>query len=202
MTSTRQRLLGLLCLAALILGPIAAAEGQTAPRRGGTVRMVEPGEPDSLDMARTLANYSFIVGEQIFEGLFRWTPKGLVPWLAQDVRVSPDGRSWTLKLRQGVLFHDGTPLNAEAVKFNLERIRDGKAFTYAGLLAPLADIKAADDHTVQITMKTPLRAVPRASRLHLLRDAEPDGPPEARRGLRQQSGRHRAVQVPVVAARR
>ena len=55
--------------------------------------MVEPGEPDSLDMARTLANYSFIVGEQIFEGLFRWTPTGLVPWLAQDVRVSPDGKS-------------------------------------------------------------------------------------------------------------
>src|SRR5262245_57225259 len=147
------RLLVLMSLAVLIAGPTLA--GAQTPKRGGTVRMVEPGEPDSLDMARTLANYSFIVGEQIFEGLFRWTPKGLVPWLAQDVRVSADGKSWTLRLRQGVTFHDGTPFNAEAVKFNLERIRDGKGFAYSGLLAPLAEIKAADEHTVQITMKAP-----------------------------------------------
>ena len=154
MRFVRQTLFALLGLAVLI-GPLAAEAQTAAPKRGGTVRLVEPGEPDSLDMARTLANYSFIVGEQIFEGLFRWTPKGLVPWLAQDVRVSPDGKSVTLKLRQGVAFHDGTPFNAEAVKFNLERIRDGKGFTYAGLLAPLAEIKAADEHTVQITMKAP-----------------------------------------------
>jgi glutathione transport system substrate-binding protein len=156
MISARQRLLGLLCLALLIAAPLATAEGQAAaPKPGGTVRLVEPGEPDSLDMARTLANYSFIVGEQRFEGLFRWTPRGLVPWLAKDVQVSPDGKSWTLKLREGVTFHDGTPFNAQAVKFNLERIRDGKGFAYAGLLAPLADIKAVGDHTVQIALKAP-----------------------------------------------
>ena len=154
MRFARQTLFALLALAALT-GPFVAEAQTAAPKRGGTVRLVEPGEPDSLDMARTLANYSFIVGEQIFEGLFRWTPKGLVPWLAQDVRVSPDGKSVTLKLRQGVVFHDGTPFNAEAVKFNLERIRDGKGFTYAGLLTPLTEIKAADEHTVQITMKAP-----------------------------------------------
>src|SRR5688572_12259605 len=154
MRLVRETLFALLGLAVLI-GPLAAEAQTAAPKRGGTVRLVEPGEPDSLDMARTLANYSFIVGEQIFEGLFRWTPKGLVPWLAQDVRVSPDGKSVALKLRQGVVFHDGTAFNAEAVKFNLERIRDGKGFTYAGLLAPLAEIKAADEHTVQITMRAP-----------------------------------------------
>ena len=99
MRFARPRLLALFGLAVAIAGLLGAAEAQTAaPKRGGVLRMVEPGEPDTLDMARTLANYSFIVGEQIFEGLFRWTPKGLVPWLAQDVRVSPDGKSWTLKL--------------------------------------------------------------------------------------------------------
>jgi peptide/nickel transport system substrate-binding protein len=154
MTLVRQRLCALLGLAALLLAPLTPAEAQ-GPRRGGTLRLVEPGEPDSLDMARTLANYSFIVGEQIFEGLFRWTPQGLVPWLARDVRVSPDGKSWTFRLREGVAFHDGTPFDAEAVKFNLERIRDGKGFAYAGLLAGLTDVKAADPHTVQVTMKAP-----------------------------------------------
>jgi ABC-type transport system substrate-binding protein len=78
MRSVSPRLCALIGLAVLIAGPILS--GAQTPKRGGTVRMVEPGEPDSLDMARTLANYSFIVGEQIFEGLFRWTPKGLVPW--------------------------------------------------------------------------------------------------------------------------
>ena len=164
--------------------------------------MVEPGEPDSLDMARTLANYSFIVGEQIFEGLFRWTPKGLVPWLAQDVRVSPDGKSWTLKLRQGVVFHDGTPFNAEAVKFNLERIRDGKGFTYAGLLAPLADIKAADEHTVQITMKAPYGPFRALLGFIYFGMQSPTALQKHGENSGQQPGRHRAVPVPVLAARR
>src|SRR4029079_15099582 len=88
MRAVSLRLLALISLAVMVAGPILA--GAQTPKRGGTLRMVEPREPDTLDMARTLANYSFIVGEQIFEGLFRWTPKGLVPWLAQDVRVSPD----------------------------------------------------------------------------------------------------------------
>jgi ABC-type transport system substrate-binding protein len=150
----RRRLLALFSLAVLVIALALGAEGQ-APRRGGTLRLVEPGEPDSLDMARTLANYSFIVGEQIFEGLFRWTPQGLRPWLARDVQVSPDGKTWTFRLREGVTFHDGTPFDAEAVKFNLERIRDGKGFAYSSLLAPLAEIKATAPHTVQIVMKAP-----------------------------------------------
>ena len=96
----RRRLLGFFSLAVLVIALALGAEGQ-APRRGGTLRLVEPGEPDSLDMARTLANYSFIVGEQIFEGLFRWTPQGLRPWLARDVQVSPDGKTWTFRLQEG-----------------------------------------------------------------------------------------------------
>jgi peptide/nickel transport system substrate-binding protein len=151
---SRSRIFGLLCLGVLLLAVISMAGGQ-ALKRGGTVRLVEPGEPDNLDMARTVANYTFIVGEQMFEGLFRWTPQGLVPWLARDVTVTPDGKLWTLKLRDGVTFHDGTPFNAEAVKFNLERIRDGQGFPYSGLLAPLQEIKAVNPSTVQITMKAP-----------------------------------------------
>ena len=142
--------------------------------------MVEPGEPDSLDMARTLANYSFIVGEQIFEGLFRWTPTGLVPWLAQDVRVSPDGKSWTLKLRQGVTSTTARRSTRRRSKFNLERIRDGKAFAYAGLLAPLADIKAPTTHRAD-HHEGAVRAVPLRSSASSTSESEPDGAPEARR---------------------
>ena len=204
MRSVRRPLLVLLGLTVLTR-PAAriAAEAQTAaPKRGGTLRMVEPGEPDSLDMARTLANYSFIVGEQIFEGLFRWTPKGLVPWLAQDVRVSPDGKSWTLEAPPGRRVPRRHPVQrgggevqpgAHPRRQGLHVRRPaGAARRDQGGRRP----HGPDHHEGAV------RTVPRPPRLHLLRDAEPDGAPEARRGLRKQPGRHRTVPVPVLAARR
>ena len=71
--------------------------------------------------------------------------------------MSPDGTAYTMKLRKGVRFHDGTPFNADAVKFSLDRIADPetKSGFAATLLGPYAATAVLDEHTVRITFKKP-----------------------------------------------
>jgi ABC-type transport system substrate-binding protein len=82
------------------------------------------------------------------------TTKGeVVPWLVESWEQSKDGKSWTLKIRKGVKFTDGTPVNAEAVRFSLERFRKhsiGKA-----TLAIVDGIAVVDDNTLRVTTKAP-----------------------------------------------
>lgn len=80
----------------------------------------------ALDPARITDAESTEVTEQIFEHLVRYRPGSaqIEPALAESWRESPDGRTWTFKLRRGVRFHDGTPFDADAVVFSFERQRD------------------------------------------------------------------------------
>lgn len=61
---------------------------------------------------------------QIYETLVRNVGTSIEPWLAESWSVSDDELTWTFKLREGVTFHDGTPFNAEAVKYNIERLQN------------------------------------------------------------------------------
>ncbi|WP_233509333.1 ABC transporter substrate-binding protein [Haloferax sp. Atlit-48N] len=85
----------------------------------------------------------------VYESLFRVTRDvGIEPQLADEWHVSPDGTTWTIGIRDGVQFHDGTSLMSEAVAFSLSR-----AFDEASLLSPLPveSISATDTHEVVIT---------------------------------------------------
>lgn len=77
-----------------------------------------------------------------------------VPRLATSWSVSPDAKVYTFNLRKGVKFQDGTPFDAEAVKFNLERIRHIQKGP-AWLLAALKSVEVLDPHTVRITLDRP-----------------------------------------------
>ncbi|MFW5838039.1 MAG: ABC transporter substrate-binding protein, partial [Desulfovibrionaceae bacterium] len=76
----------------------------------------------------------------------------LVPGLAESWSVSPDKTTWTFKIRNGVRFHDGTPLTAGAVKASLERLQDVGSLLKA---IPLKSIDAADDRTLVLTTTEP-----------------------------------------------
>jgi peptide/nickel transport system substrate-binding protein len=82
--------------------------------------------------------------------------KSIKPLLAESWDISPDGTAYTFKLRDGVLFHDGTPFNAAAVKFNFDRIMDPNAGARgAAGLRGLKSTDVVDDLTVRFTLEAP-----------------------------------------------
>jgi peptide/nickel transport system substrate-binding protein len=101
--------------------------------------------------ARYMANF--------YEGLLRVNPPGsdeeFTPLLAESWEVSDDGLSWTFHLREGVTFHDGEPLTAEAVKASIEAAADHAGASF--IWAPLESVEVIDDLTVQINTSYPAR---------------------------------------------
>jgi peptide/nickel transport system substrate-binding protein len=97
------------------------------------------------------------VFRSIFDSLVVALPDHTVgPWLAESWTISADRRAYTFKLRPDVKFHDGTPFNATAVKFNLDRIKDPKnAFTSASDIGPYERSEVVDEHTVRVILSTP-----------------------------------------------
>ncbi|MFW5644077.1 MAG: ABC transporter substrate-binding protein, partial [Alkalispirochaeta sp.] len=83
-------------------------------------------EPKALDPHTVTAVNDFRILVNIYEGLVQFQDGSLTvePALARSWEISDDGRVYTFHLREGVSFHDGTPFNAEAVKFNFDRMLD------------------------------------------------------------------------------
>jgi len=111
----------------------------------------------SMDANHVTDAPSFAVLDHMVETLLKLTPAGeIAPLLAEKWEASADATEYTLKLRKGVKFHDGTPFNAEAVKVNFDRRLDPKAATKFGLLvAPIASVTVVDDLTIRIKTKFP-----------------------------------------------
>ncbi|MSO59909.1 MAG: ABC transporter substrate-binding protein [Ilumatobacteraceae bacterium] len=117
-------------------------------------------EPSSLDPAGdslSLANGSVYDG--VFEALMAGDyVKAPTPWLAKTVTESADRLSWTLVVQDGVTFHDGTPFDAAAVKFNLERQR---VSPYNGSgLKNITAVDVVDSMTIKITLAVAWTAFP------------------------------------------
>src|SRR5262245_34892763 len=76
----------------------------------------------------------------LYDGLYRWldNPPKLEPWLAESYTVSPDGLTYTFKLRRGAKFHDGAEVTAEDVRYSAEPILAMKQGA-AALLPTLID---------------------------------------------------------------
>jgi peptide/nickel transport system substrate-binding protein len=90
---------------------------------GGTLVFGAEADPVALDGAVVTDGTTIRVLYQIGEGLTKLEPGGseVQPSLAESWETSPDGKTWTFNLREGVEFHDGEPFNAEAVCFNFDR---------------------------------------------------------------------------------
>ncbi|MFW6029616.1 MAG: glutathione ABC transporter substrate-binding protein [Halanaerobiales bacterium] len=94
---------------------------------------------------------------QVYDTLFVRNPETneIEPNLAVDYEAIDD-ETWEIKLREGVEFHDGSPFNAEAVKFTLERIADPEVGSpRASLVDPIESIEVEDEYTVIIKTKYP-----------------------------------------------
>ncbi len=121
-----------------------------------TLRIGLGEDPDVLDptLARTF------VGRVVFAGLcdklFDLDEKlNIVPQLATEYKWAADNKSLTIKIRPGVTFHDGEKLDAEAVKFNLERHKSMQGSNRRGELAPVTSVDVLDASTVRLNLSGP-----------------------------------------------
>jgi peptide/nickel transport system substrate-binding protein len=153
------------CVAA-VATPTAAPVSPTAPAPVPTptkapavpitFRIAIGIDPDTMDPAgQTTTTVSNLV-DYVLETLIFSDQEGkLKPMLATEWQVSPDGLSVVAKLRQGVTFHDGTPFNAEAVKFSLDRVLnpDVRSPSARSFIAALKETVVVDPYTVRMNLK-------------------------------------------------
>jgi peptide/nickel transport system substrate-binding protein len=128
-----------------------AAEG--TPRRGGTLVMGTDREAVSFDPTVQNTNQAAVA---VYDSLLKLDEKGEPqPYLAESMQTTDDGRTWRMGLRDGVLFSDGTPLDAQAVISNVQRHID-KTTSPGHLYTQRIDsMRAIDPRTVEFTLTEP-----------------------------------------------
>lgn len=134
----------------------AAGNGQAA--NGGELSFALATSPDSLDPHRSGLAVAVRVFRTIYDNLVVQLPDNTIkPWLATEWSISPDGKSYTFKLRKDVKFQDGTPFNAEAVKYSYDRILDPttKAANASALLKPYKSSEVIDEYTIKLNLESP-----------------------------------------------
>lgn len=147
----------LLVVAAFQIPPGIGWCAEAKPKAGGALTVGVEEDCKGFDPIKAgyLSTQARSIAMAIEERLFDMDSKGnLVPELGLSATPSKDGKSWTIKLRKGVTFHDGTPFNADAVVFHWERVLDpGNKFRGASLLQPIESVKKVDDFTVRFQLK-------------------------------------------------
>ncbi|MEX0329885.1 MAG: ABC transporter substrate-binding protein [Puniceicoccaceae bacterium] len=126
--------------------------------RGADAQKLDPADVDDGESVNTMA--------QMFEGLLGFVPGTLEvePRLAESYSISPDGLSYTFQLREGVRFHDGTPLNAETARFSFDRQMDpdhpahfpDASFQYwQNLYGDVERVEVVDSMTLRLHLSRP-----------------------------------------------
>jgi peptide/nickel transport system substrate-binding protein len=135
---------------ALALSAVAPALAQS------TLRIGLAEDPDVLDPARARTYVGRIVFASLCDKLYDIDDKlNLVPQLALSHTVSADGLTVTMRLRPGVKFHDGEPMDAAAVKFTLDRNLTMQGSFRRAEIQQIDRVEVVDPLTVRLVLKTP-----------------------------------------------
>ncbi|HJR01013.1 MAG TPA: ABC transporter substrate-binding protein, partial [Methylomirabilota bacterium] len=141
-------------LAALLLLLLAA--GPARAQSPGELRVALPWTPENLDPTMNLSSIRAKVGVGIFDSLVgRDAENRITPQLAESWKALDD-LTLQLKLRRGVVFHNGEPFNAEAVRFTFERVLDpSQKSPNRANVGEVARVEVVDDHTVNLVLRQP-----------------------------------------------
>ena len=115
-------------------------------------------EPPHLDPTSAAAGaIDSVLYSNVFEGLTRFMGDGsVVPGLAESWEISEDGQTYTFKLREGVTFHDGSTMDADDVKFTLDRINaEDSANAQKALYSAISEVNVIDPQTVEVKLSEP-----------------------------------------------
>src|SRR5215471_15308707 len=136
---------------------------QRHPKRGGTLHYGAGGDTGSLDAHRQNQLHTSHPTSVMHTGLADIDQQGnIVPGIAESWEPNKELSAWTFRLRQGVLFHNGREVDAEAVKLNLERIKNpaiGEPFT-RGAIANLDRAEVLDRYTLRLHAMVPAVSLP------------------------------------------
>jgi peptide/nickel transport system substrate-binding protein len=140
--------------------PLPTTPAPETPVSGGELFVGEVMDPLIYDPHVASSEWVTNLSEKICEKLVYADPSDqtiIRPGLAESWEVAPDGTSITFHLRKGVRFHDGTPFNAEAVKFNMDRIVDPatQSTVARALIGPYAQTEVVDEFTAKIVYSAP-----------------------------------------------
>jgi len=141
------------CAAAVLLALLPAGGG-AQPQ--GELRVAIPWTPENLDPTMNLSSIRGSIGVSMFDSLVgRDAENRIVPQLAESWRLVDD-TTWQLKLRRGVVFHDGEPFNAEAVRFTFQRVLDPEQKSpNRANMTEVARVDVIDDYTVNLVTRQP-----------------------------------------------
>ncbi len=146
-------------------GSPATRAAEIPKEPGGTMRIAMPaGVAGPLDPHAPASLHARLRNSNVFDGLFMVDNAGeLVPALAEEATANADATEWTIRIKSGIEFHDGSPLTVDDVIYSLQRILDPKtAAEGAGQIAMIDPkrIKKVDARTVRIGLRYPFSIFP------------------------------------------
>lgn len=161
----RQRVVTLLMMSGLALAACGTGgsgqqqQGSSGPKHGDTLKVAIGIDPDTLDPAAQTTTTSSQIVDMMAETLVTIDEKGaLKPLLATKWEQASDGLNWTFTLRTGVKFSDGTPFDANAVKFSIDRLLSPTTFRAQpgnlGGKTGIDKVTVVDPTHVKFTLKT------------------------------------------------
>lgn len=151
--------------------PAQPTKSDPQPKPGGTLVIATKKDAIKLDPGRNNVVESMNVIDQIFDALVVYNSKlEIAPWVAESWTTTPDGKSLTFKIRQGIKFHDGSPLTAEDVAFSFQRILAVPAAISGKRtrIDMIEKITVVDPYTVQIDLKYPFAPFLGGARIHIV----------------------------------
>lgn len=157
----QKRVIAVLLVLALSMSLLAGCGGNKQANSGKTLIYAQGTDPRGLDPAFVDDGESAKVIANVYDGLLKYKADSteIEPALATEWKISPDGKEYTFTLRKDVKFHDGTPFNADAVKFSIDRQLPPQrtdAMPYASFtFGPVVKVEKVDDYTVKIFLNAP-----------------------------------------------
>ena len=144
-----------LSLLAIFIFGLTVAGCARAPHKPGVLRMAQESDASTLDPAKAYDTTSIQFARLLYRGLVEYDQKAnLYPEVASSYEISPDGKTYTFKIRPNVKFTDGTPVKADDFRYAIERVlnpdtaSDGSSF--------FSDIVGADAFVKSLETKTPI----------------------------------------------
>lgn len=158
---------GILTAATFAIGLLAptigsAAQDTETPVSGGTLTVGLGSDTPIIDPSLTAYSVAAVVARNVVDSLVgQAEDNSFTPWLAESWEIKNNNREYVFHLRKDVTFSDGTPLNAEAVKYNFDRILDPKTISHysKSLLGPVKSIKTPDEYTLVIEYEEPFASL-------------------------------------------